>query len=409
MPLRVRIDRVEFFNGGGVPSELESHGGDMSDRIMTYLAFREIPKAEQEKKSSVNEMTHAYVAYSHHGKVRVAAVPRGCLIVETWRKDVTNETFYATVSDLGPELLERFINLYGITKERATVPKDAGIRSRRNRVVPNTCGGVERRPDSGDQLEVTDGRDPTSALIAIFLHYVCPPSWLKNLEEIDAMYRANEIAHDHSMMVVLDTETTGLETPPIEAVVEIGAVVMIDGKVLNSFQVLIRPDDRYLDKARVAICANISGITLAMMKDGVPTDEAGEQFASWLAECGQNLPIHAYNNSFDKRFMCGVGINMNARMAARGCAIPEWGECIQRASALEAKRMGFGEVRNTVMSGRGDQRTNLIRLVDACAMMKIPEAGKAHRADVDAMNAALLYTEILKRREARRKKFMEEG
>ena len=216
--------------------------------------------------------------------------------------------------------------------------------------------------------------------------------------------------HDHSM-VVIDTETTGLIPPPVDVVVEIGAVVFHHGEYKSSYTSLIRPPDNYMNPRRLEVCARVSNITMAMLREERTVDIVGDEFADWLAPFVKDgFQIQSFNKAFDRPMMDGVGVNMTTRLMMRHKVKPEWGECIMNAATDEIRRMGLNSTRSQMFTGSGRQVSYRTSLADAMAILKIqPTAGKTHRADTDALHAAYVYQEILKRRQSRRIKFMNEG
>jgi DNA polymerase-3 subunit epsilon len=95
-------------------------------------------------------------------------------------------------------------------------------------------------------------------------------------------------------VVVLDFETTGLSPDYGDRAIEIGAVRIEDGDVVERFQALMNPGRR-ID----SFIEGYTGITNAMLKDAPPCKEVMHEFADFIN--GYNLVAH--NASFDKRFL----------------------------------------------------------------------------------------------------------
>lgn len=95
-------------------------------------------------------------------------------------------------------------------------------------------------------------------------------------------------------LIVLDFETTGLSPDMGDRAIEIGAVRLEKGRVVERFQALMNPGKRIS-----AFIENYTGITNRMLSQAAPGDEVMEQFASFIG--GSNLVAH--NASFDKRFL----------------------------------------------------------------------------------------------------------
>ncbi|KHT50455.1 PolC-type DNA polymerase III [Vibrio sinaloensis] len=95
-------------------------------------------------------------------------------------------------------------------------------------------------------------------------------------------------------VVVLDFETTGLSPNMGDRAIEIGAVKLVNGEVVDTFQQLMNPGFRVS-----SFIEGYTGITNIMLRDAPSCDEVMAQFAQFIA--GQNLVAH--NASFDKRFL----------------------------------------------------------------------------------------------------------
>ena len=95
-------------------------------------------------------------------------------------------------------------------------------------------------------------------------------------------------------VIVLDFETTGLSPDYGDRAIEIGAVRIEDGEVVERFQALMNPGrriNRFIE--------DYTGITNGMLKDAPPCKEVMHEFADFIN--GYNLVAH--NASFDKRFL----------------------------------------------------------------------------------------------------------
>lgn len=93
-------------------------------------------------------------------------------------------------------------------------------------------------------------------------------------------------------VIIVDTETTG--AGPGARLVELGAIRVRDGKVVESFQTLVDPEERI-----PRYVTGIHGITDAMVK-GQP--RAKQVLPAFLAFVG-NRPLLAHNAAFDRRIL----------------------------------------------------------------------------------------------------------
>lgn len=95
-------------------------------------------------------------------------------------------------------------------------------------------------------------------------------------------------------LVVFDFETTGLSPNMGDRAIEIGAVLIEQGKITERFQRLINPGIRV-----PVFVENLTGITTAMVKEAPPAAEVMSDFLAFID--GRNLVAH--NASFDERFL----------------------------------------------------------------------------------------------------------
>ncbi|HSC69539.1 MAG TPA: 3'-5' exonuclease [Cellvibrio sp.] len=95
-------------------------------------------------------------------------------------------------------------------------------------------------------------------------------------------------------VVVFDFETTGLSPDVGDRAIEIGAVLIENGKITDRFQQLMNPGIRI-----PLFIENLTGITNGMVKTARNNGEVMADFFDFIA--GRNLVAH--NASFDERFL----------------------------------------------------------------------------------------------------------
>jgi len=100
--------------------------------------------------------------------------------------------------------------------------------------------------------------------------------------------------HEANNIVVLDFETTGLSPQQGDRAIEIGAVRIVNGELVERFQELMNPGRRVS-----AFIEDYTGISNKMLKGAAPCDEVMDRFANFIA----NSNLLAHNASFDKRFL----------------------------------------------------------------------------------------------------------
>lgn len=95
-------------------------------------------------------------------------------------------------------------------------------------------------------------------------------------------------------LVILDFETTGLSPDRGDRAIEIGAVRINQGKVVDTFSELMNPGRRIN-----SFIEQYTGITNPMLARAKPCKIVMQQFADFIGD--DNLIAH--NASFDKRFL----------------------------------------------------------------------------------------------------------
>ncbi len=95
-------------------------------------------------------------------------------------------------------------------------------------------------------------------------------------------------------VIVLDFETTGMSPDHGDRAIEIGAVKLEAGEVVDRFQCLMNPGVRVN-----GFIEDYTGITNAMLKQAPPCEEVMGEFSDFIGD--SNLVAH--NASFDRRFL----------------------------------------------------------------------------------------------------------
>lgn len=109
-------------------------------------------------------------------------------------------------------------------------------------------------------------------------------------------------------MIILDIETTGL-SPLTEEITEIGALKVVDGKIVETFSQLINPG-----KPISARITEITGITDEMVKDKPGIDVVLPQFLDF---CGDDF-IVGHNVGFDYGFLRVNAEKLKLRFVKQG-------------------------------------------------------------------------------------------
>ena len=167
--------------------------------------------------------------------------------------------------------------------------------------------------------------------------------------------------------IVFDLETTGLSALKGDSIIEIGAVKVKEGKIIDKYDELVNPDIKLPQEI-----VEITGITDDMLKGKRNEFDAVKDFMKWVG----NLPMVAHNAKFDISFIeaaydkYDLGIFNNKVIDTLGLS-----------RYLESK----------------ERYHNLATLVKR---YEIPwDEDKHHRADYDAEGTALIFSKMLKKLE----------
>lgn len=95
-------------------------------------------------------------------------------------------------------------------------------------------------------------------------------------------------------VVVLDFETTGLSPDYGDRAIEIGAVKLVDGVLVDRFQRLMNPGRRIS-----SFIEQYTGISNSMLKGAPSCEEVMAEFAGFI----DGYSLVAHNASFDARFL----------------------------------------------------------------------------------------------------------
>ena len=113
-------------------------------------------------------------------------------------------------------------------------------------------------------------------------------------DTLDVVVHPNDHLLQDEIYVIFDTETTGFNPGLNDQMIEIGAVKMKHGAVVDTFDELINPG-----KPIDAEITNLTGITNAMVKDCDNEENVTKRFKEWIGD----LPLVAHNAKFDKNML----------------------------------------------------------------------------------------------------------
>ena len=144
--------------------------------------------------------------------------------------------------------------------------------------------------DHGTVQAFPKARDAGKGKIKIL--YGVEGYYVNNLDDRIAVHGAQDQDFDDEI-VCFDIETTGLKVQR-EAITEIGAVVLKNGKITDTFQTFVNPGRRLTPEI-----IGLTGITDAMLADAPPPEEALAAFLKFV----DGRPLAAHNAEFDIGFI----------------------------------------------------------------------------------------------------------
>lgn len=176
-------------------------------------------------------------------------------------------------------------------------------------------------------------------------------------------------------VIVIDTETTdlGAQRDREDAIVQVGAVAVRMGDIVDEFGSLCWPGERYFAGGRAERALEVSRISMEDLRRAPPDVAVADQLRIWIET---HLPamITAYNVPFDSPFLEAPPWELH-RIGI------EWTTCIMQHTSAYLGEMGL----NRRHPYYGNWKW--VRLANACHRMNV-ELTRAHDAVADARAAA---------------------
>ncbi|MGN1342288.1 MAG: PolC-type DNA polymerase III [Bacilli bacterium] len=184
-------------------------------------------------------------------------------------------------------------------------------------------------------------------------------------DTVNIVVRPCDLPLMESTYVVFDTETTGFNAAGGDQMIEIGAVKICQGNIIDRFDELIDPKKHIPDKITELTC-----ITDEMIKGKDDEETVTKRFLEWVGD----LPMVAHNAKFDISFI-----------------------------EMAMKKYNLGEFTNTVVDtlelsralDQGYSRHSLSALVKRYNVAWDEDAH--HRADYDAEGTAQVYHKMMQK------------
>ena len=122
-------------------------------------------------------------------------------------------------------------------------------------------------------------------------------------DNVAIVKRSNDKVLLEEEYVVFDLETTGFNAAGGDSIIEIGAVKLKNGEIVEKFDKLIKPPKPITERI-----TNVTSITNEMVSDCENEENAVKEFIAWTGD----LPMVAHNAKFDTSFieMCYKKYNL---------------------------------------------------------------------------------------------------
>lgn len=113
-------------------------------------------------------------------------------------------------------------------------------------------------------------------------------------DNIEIVKRSNDSVLLDNEYVVFDLETTGFNAANGDSIIEIGAVKLKHGEIIDKFDMLVKPPQPISERI-----TKVTSITNEMVEDCPDEETAVKEFIKWTGE----LPMVAHNAKFDTSFL----------------------------------------------------------------------------------------------------------
>lgn len=184
-------------------------------------------------------------------------------------------------------------------------------------------------------------------------------------DSVDIVLRPNDTVMLDNTYVVFDFETTGFNAGGGDQIIEVGAVLLKNGEILDKFSELINPKRKLPEKI-----TEITGITDLMLESKDDEETVIRRFKDWF----KDYPMVAHNAKFDMSFL-----------------------------EMAYKKYNLGVYKNTLidtleLSRTLDSSFNRHSLSALVKRYDIPfDEDSHHRGDYDAEATALIFHKMMKK------------
>ena len=160
-----------------------------------------------------------------------------------------------------------------------------------NAVAITDHNGVQGFPHvfnmvTGYNKKLEEGKEPFKAIYGAELTMID--------DSVNIVLRPNDEIMLDQTYVVFDFETTGFNAGGVDSIIEVGAVKIKNGEILDRYDELINPNRPLPQKI-----TELTNITDAMLEGKDNEENAIKRFIEWFGDC----PMVAHNAKFDVSFL----------------------------------------------------------------------------------------------------------
>ena len=220
---------------------------------------------------------------------------------------------------------------------------------------------VQSFPDAFNKVKsINKGKEPEDKFKVL---YGCELTMIE--DSLSIVTRPIDKPSIDATYCVFDLETTGFNAGGADSIIEIGAVLIKEGKIIDRFDELINPG-----RVLPAKITQITGITDEMLEG----KDSEENVVKKFLDFAKDYPLIAHNARFDTSFI---------EMAFKKYDLGEFNSCVIDTLEL-SKALDTGFARHSLSA--------IVKRYN----VEFDE-DKHHRADYDAEATALVFAEMLKK------------
>ena len=261
---------------------------DYSDSIYCKVFVREEEEFARLSKELKEGKWYKFRGYTKHDQFAEELVlnARDIIALERTEEEIKDT---AEVKRIELHCHTKMSQMDGVIDETDVVKQ--AMKFGMNAVAITDHNGVQGFPhvfnmvtDYNKKLE--EGKEPFKAIYGSELTMID--------DDVDIVLRPNDEEMLEQTFVVFDFETTGFNAGGVDSIIEIGAVKIKNGEILEKYDELINPNRPLSEKI-----VELTNITDEMLVGKDNEETAVKRFVEWFGDC----PMVAHNAKFDVSFL----------------------------------------------------------------------------------------------------------